>query len=69
MPPDQAEAMFSAVRDKGLPTAYIAFEGEQHGFRQAPNIRRALDAQLYFFGKVFGFTPADDLEPVAIENI
>ena len=69
VPPDQAESMFNAVRDKGLPTAYLPFEGEQHGFRQAKNIKRALDAQLYFFSRVFGFELAEPVEPVTIENL
>jgi dipeptidyl aminopeptidase/acylaminoacyl peptidase len=69
VPPNQAEMMVQALRRKGLPVAYVAFEGEQHGFRQAANIKRALDGELYFFGKVFGFEPADNLEPVPIENL
>ena len=51
--------MAAAVRAKGLPVAYVTFEGEQHGFRKAENIVRALESELYFYGKVFGFTPAD----------
>jgi dipeptidyl aminopeptidase/acylaminoacyl peptidase len=69
VPPAQAETMFAAVKAKGLPVAYLPFEGEQHGFRQAANIKRALDAELYFYGKVFGFTPADAIEPVEIANL
>ena len=69
VPPSQAELMFDAVRRKGLPTAYILFEGEQHGFRRAENIRRSLDAELYFYSRVFGFALADPVEPVAIENL
>ena len=69
VPPSQAELMFDAVRRKGLPTAYIPFEGEQHGFRRAENIRRSLDAELYFYSRVFGFALADPVEPVAIENL
>ena len=69
VPPDQAEAMFNAVRAKGIPTAYLAFAGEQHGFRQAGNIKRALEAELYFFCRLFGFEPADEIEPVDIENL
>jgi dipeptidyl aminopeptidase/acylaminoacyl peptidase len=61
VPPNQAEMMYEAVRDKGLPVAYIAFEGEQHGFRKAENIKRALDGELYFYSKVFGFSA--DVEP------
>ena len=49
--------------------AYLAFEGEQHGFRQAANIRRALEAELYFYSKVFGFELAEAVEPVQIENL
>ena len=69
VPPNQAELMFEAVRKTGHPTAYLAFEGEGHGFRKAENIKRALDAELYFYGRVFGFSPADDIEPVKIENL
>ena len=58
-----------ALRAKGLPFAYLAFEGEQHGFRKAQNIRRSLEAELYFYAKVFGFEPADAIEPVKIENL
>jgi len=69
VPPSQAEAMVEALRAKGLPFAYLAYEGEQHGFRKAENIRRSLEAELYFYAKVFGFQPADDIEPVEIENL
>ena len=69
VPPAQAQAMFEAVKAKGLPVAYLLFEGEQHGFRRAANIRRALEAELYFYGRIFGFTPADAIEPVVIENL
>lgn len=68
VPPNQAEAIYSAVREKGLPVAYLPFEGEQHGFRRAENIKRALDAEFYFYARVFGFKPADNIEPVHIEN-
>jgi len=69
VPPNQAETMFDAVRAKGIPTAYIPFEGEQHGFRRAENIKRALEAELYFYSKVFGFDLADQIEPVEIVNL
>ena len=69
VPPNQAEMMFSAVRAKGLPVAYLPFEGEQHGFRKAENIKRALDAELYFYSRIFGFELADPVEPVHIENM
>lgn len=69
VPPNQAEKMVEAVRAKKLPVAYLTFEGEQHGFRKADNIRRVLEAELYFYSKVFGFELADSLEPVEIENL
>jgi dipeptidyl aminopeptidase/acylaminoacyl peptidase len=69
VPPEQSRRIVAAVRARGRPVAYIEFKGEQHGFRQAQNIARALEAELYFLGKVFGFTPADVIEPVPIENL
>lgn len=67
--PDQAEAMYEAVRSKGLPVAYLPFPGEQHGFRRAETIKRVLEANLFFLGKVFGFEPADAIEPIPIANL
>ena len=69
VPPDQAERMVEALRSKGVPVAYLAFEGEQHGFRMAENIQRATEAELDFYGRIFGFTPAGGIEPVEIENL
>jgi len=69
VPPDQSEKFYKVLRDKGLPTAYLAFEGEQHGFRKSENIKRSIEAELYFLGKVFGFDPADQIEPVRIDNL
>ena len=69
VPPNQAEMMFDAVRAKGIPTAYIPFEGEQHGFRRSEHIKRALEAELYFYSKVFGFDLADQIEPMEIFNL
>lgn len=69
VPPNQAETMAASMREKGIPVALLMFEGEQHGFRRAENIARALEAELYFLGRVFGFTPADDIEPVRIDNL
>jgi len=68
VPPAQAEAMVAALRTNGLPFVYLAFEGEQHGFRKAETIRRTLEAELYFYARVFDFTPADRIDPVTIEN-
>jgi dipeptidyl aminopeptidase/acylaminoacyl peptidase len=69
VPPNQSEMMADAVRKKGLPVAYLAFEGEQHGFRKAATIIRSLEAELFFYGAVFGFTPADTIAPVPIDNL
>ena len=55
VPPNQSEMMADALRRKGRPVAYVAFAGEQHGFRKAENIIRSLEAELYFYGAVFGF--------------
>ncbi len=69
VPPSQTVKMFEAVRAKGLPAAYLPFEGEQHGFRRAENIQRSLDAELYFYSRIFGFELAEPVEPVLIENL
>jgi len=69
VPPSQAELMVKALREKGMPVAYIPFDGEQHGFRRAENIKRSLEAELYFYSKIFGFKIADSVEPVQIENL
>ena len=69
VPPAQAQAMFDAVRAKGLPVALLMFEGEQHGFRRAETIRRVLEAELAFYGHIFGFTPAGPFAPLEIHNV
>ncbi len=69
VPPDQARSMADVLRAKGLPVALLMFEGEGHGFRQRANISRALEAELSFYSQIFGFTPADALEPVVIDNL
>jgi len=69
VPPNQAELMVEALREKGLPVAYVPFEGEQHGFRRAENIKRSFDGELYFYSRVFGFGLAEPVEPVVIENL
>lgn len=68
VPPNQAEMMFEAIKEKGLPVAYVAFEGESHGFRISQNIKKALDSELYFYARVFGFELGDAVEPVEIIN-
>ncbi len=69
VPPNQAQEMADAVRANGSPVALVMFPGEGHGFRQAANIVRAIEAELYFYGRVFGFEPAGRLEPVPIDNL
>jgi dipeptidyl aminopeptidase/acylaminoacyl peptidase len=69
VPPNQSQMMADALRAKGLPVAYLAFEGEQHGFRKAETIIRSFEAELYFYGAVLGFEPADRIEPVPIDNL
>ena len=69
VPPNQAEMMVDALRSKGIPVAYLAFEGEQHGFRKAETIHAVRRAELAFYGRVFGFEPADGFSDLTIENL
>lgn len=71
VPPNQSQMIVDALRKRQIPVAYILFEGEQHGFRRAENIRRALDSELSFYGQVFGFElpAAEKIEPVTVENL
>jgi dipeptidyl aminopeptidase/acylaminoacyl peptidase len=68
VPPSQAETMVAALKQNGVPHAYLAFAGEQHGFRRAETEIRCLEAELYFYGRILGFEPADELRPVEIEG-
>ncbi len=67
VPPNQAEAMVAALARRGIPHAYVTFEGEQHGFRRAENIRTALEGELYFYGRIFGFET--DVKPAGVEIV
>jgi dipeptidyl aminopeptidase/acylaminoacyl peptidase len=69
VPPNQAEMMVEVLKAKGLPVAYVAYEGEQHGFRRAENIKRTLDGELYFYSRVFEFELAEQIEEVPIYNL
>ena len=69
VPPNQAEMMVSTLREKGLPVAYIAFKEERHGFRCAKNIKRCLEAELYFYSRIFCFDLAEPVDPVLIHNL
>ncbi|MEE8078074.1 MAG: S9 family peptidase [Pseudomonadales bacterium] len=69
VPPNQALGMVNALREKGIPVAYLEFPEEGHGFRAAANIIRALEAEYAFFCRIFGITPADSLAAIEIENL
>jgi dipeptidyl aminopeptidase/acylaminoacyl peptidase len=69
VPPAQAEIMVEALEEKGLPYAYLEFEGEAHGFRDSKNIIRALEAELYFYSRIFRFELGETVEPVTIKNL
>ena len=69
VPPAQSEIMAKALDEKGIPYALVLFEGERHGFRDAKNIQRALEAEYLFYAKVFGFEPADDFEPLEVKGL
>lgn len=66
VPPNQAKVMAEALQRKGIPHALVMFEGEGHGFRVPANKQRAIELELSFYGQVFGFEPAGDLEPVEL---
>ena len=69
VPPIQAEAMVSALAHQGIAHAYVPFEGEQHGFRRSENISAALEGELYFYSKIFGFESGVQAERVEIVNV
>ncbi len=69
VPADQAKKMVAALKSKGIPVAYVPFEGESHGFRQARTIVKAIESELYFYTKIFGIEPADSLEAIEIFNL
>jgi len=69
VPPEQSRRMHAALKARGVPVAYLEFEGEQHGFRQQKNIVRALEAEAFFYARILGFTLADAVPPVAIDNL
>jgi dipeptidyl aminopeptidase/acylaminoacyl peptidase len=69
VPPSQAEAIVAALKRRGIPYAYLAYEGEGHGFRRADSQRRMFEANLAFMAQVFGFAPAEELAPLEIDNL
>ena len=66
VPPSQAQQIVAALAAKGIPYAYLPFEGEGHGFRKLENIRRSYEAEVSFYAQVFGFEPADEIEPITL---
>ncbi|WP_198117833.1 dipeptidyl-peptidase 5 [Massilia rhizosphaerae] len=69
VPPPQSEVMVCALRARGVPVAYVTLEGEGHGFRKADSIVRTLEAELYFYLRVFGIPVPASLPAVEIENL
>jgi dipeptidyl aminopeptidase/acylaminoacyl peptidase len=66
VPPNQSEMIVAALADRGIPHAYLAFDGEQHGFRKAATIKRCLEAEAYFYSRILGFELEGVVEPVDI---
>ena len=66
VPPSQSEALFQALKMRKVPTAYLLFDGEGHGFRRSETMKRALEAELYFYTHLFHIPLQEPLEPVAI---
>jgi dipeptidyl aminopeptidase/acylaminoacyl peptidase len=69
VPLAEAERIVDALWERRIPHGYIAFDGEDHGFRQAASITRSFEAELSFLAQVFGFEPADELEPIRVEGL
>jgi dipeptidyl aminopeptidase/acylaminoacyl peptidase len=71
VPPNQSELIVDALRSRKMPVAYLLFEGEQHGFRRAENIRRALEAELSFYSQILDveLPPGEHIEAVRVENL
>ncbi|XP_057986843.1 uncharacterized protein LOC131169212 [Hevea brasiliensis] len=70
VPPDQARTIYQALKKKGLPVALVEYEGEQHGFRKAENIKFTLEQEMVFFARLVGnFNVADEINPIKIDNV
>ena len=67
VPPSQAEVMVNALKNRKVPVAYVLYEGEGHGFRDAENIKRTVELEHWFYGQIFGFS-VPDVDPVTIYN-
>lgn len=69
VPPNQSILIYEALKKRKVPVSLILFDGEQHGFRMASSIKKALDAELYFYSKILKFPLPDPIEPIEIENL
>lgn len=69
VPPEQAQTMIAAFEARRSPYAYLAFEKESHGFRDAASITKAIESELYFYSRIFGITLADPVQPITIHNL
>jgi dipeptidyl aminopeptidase/acylaminoacyl peptidase len=69
VPPSQLDAMVAVFTERGIPHVAMTFEGEGHGFRRADTRRAVYETELAFLGRVFGFTPADDLPPLEVPGL
>jgi len=69
VPPNQAESMVAALKDNGIPVAYLPFEGESHGFRQSSTVIKTIESEYYFYSRVFGIDPGEALETIEIFNL
>ncbi|MBT3228940.1 MAG: S9 family peptidase [Candidatus Marinimicrobia bacterium] len=69
VPPDQAKSMVAALKNNGIPVAYLPFEGESHGFRQATTVVKAIESEYYFYTRIFGIDPVESVEPIEIFNL
>ncbi|HEX4747808.1 MAG TPA: S9 family peptidase [Gaiellaceae bacterium] len=69
VPPQQAELIVGALRERGVPHAYLLYEGEGHGFRKAENIVDSLEAELSFYAQVLGFEPSGAIRTLEIANL
>ena len=69
VPPNQSQMIYKALCKRGLPIALLTFPGEQHGFVKAENNIRSLEAELYFYARIFKFEVPEEVEPIVIENL
>ncbi len=69
VPPNQSILIFEALKKRKVPVSLLLFDGEQHGFRMASSIKKALDSELYFYSKILKFPLSEKVEPIVIENL